>query len=184
MSLQRSSNISLASQMVSDEIAVAREMAASSNRVVEIRFVTPTNWAALGTPAYTGFHAIQLWAPNESGVSAPVDNMVTLPDSIEISSNSSLSPLLSTLVGSSNAMPAGTTAGSYVSCSVRPAGNVQVAHPPANTSGTTQDDANVRAPSYFLTILPVLADGAAQLPKNYATLQVNPDTGRTQTYRP
>jgi uncharacterized protein (TIGR02596 family) len=187
VSLQQSSNLSLAGQVVADQIAVAREMAASSNRTVEIRFVSPTTWSALGSPNYTGYHALQLWAPNEAGVSSPADRLITLPDGVEISVNSTLSPLLSTPASGYTAatMPSGATAGStYVPISIRPTGTVLIPKPPTVTSSTSEDNANNRAPYYFLTILPVRYDSATTVPKNYSMLQVNPDTGRTQTYRP
>jgi len=184
VALQQTSSLSLAGQSVVDEISVAREMAASRNVVVEIRFLTPSNWSVLGSPNYTGYHAIQLWAPNESGASVPVDRVITLPDGVEISSHTTLSPLLSTLVAASASMPAGSTVGTYVSFFVRPNGTIQVANPPTDTAGSTQDNASVRAPSYFFTIVSVRYDTASIPPANYFTLQVNPDTGRSEAYRP
>jgi uncharacterized protein (TIGR02596 family) len=189
MSLQQSSNLNLAGQAVADAIASARQFAAGANRVVEVRFLAPTNWSTIGSPNYTGFHAIQLWAPNESGVSVPVDRLITLPDGIEISGNSALSPLLHTPI----AAPEVTTnpAAPYVSFFIRPAGNVTVLGTAPGTTGTgtgtgtdTEDSAGTRAPSYFFTILSVRYDSNAVVPVNYVTLQVNPDTGHTQTYRP
>jgi uncharacterized protein (TIGR02596 family) len=186
MSLQQSSNLNLAGQAVADEIASGRQFASGANRVVEVRFLAPSNWSTVGSPNYTGFHAIQLWAPNESGVSVPVDRLITLPDGIEISGNSTLSPLLHTPI----AAPEVTTnpAAPYVSFYIRPAGNVTVGGTaPSSSSSTgtdTEDNAGARAPSYFFTILSVRYDSNSTVPVNYVTLQVNPDTGHTQTYRP
>jgi uncharacterized protein (TIGR02596 family) len=177
-SLQQSSSLGLAGQSVADEIAVAREMAASRNQVVEIRFIT------LASASVQGFRGLQLWAPNATGNSAPVSRVLTLPDSIEISSNTALSPLLSTLAGGKTAMPAGSISGNYVSFFVRPAGNIEVANPPAVQAGTAEDSAGSRAPHYFFTVIPVQDDNNATTPTDYMTLQVNPDTGRAQAYRP
>ena len=195
MSLQQSSNLNLAGQAVADEIASGRQFAAGSNRVVEVRFLAPTNWSSLGP--YTGFHAIQLFAlPNESGsatstatysqLAVPVDRLITLPDGIEISGNSTLSPLLHTPIAA--AQNTTNPAVPYVFFYIRPAGNVTVTGTaPGSSSSTatdTEDSAGSRAPSYFFTILPVRFDANSTVPVNYLTLQVNPDTGRTQTYRP
>ena len=58
--------------------------------------------------------------------------------------------------------------------------------PGSSSTGATdtEDSAGTRAPSYFFTILPVRYDSNSTVPLNYVTLQVNPDTGRTETYRP
>jgi uncharacterized protein (TIGR02596 family) len=181
ISLQQSSNLSLAGQAVTDEIAVAREIAAATNRVVEVRFLSPSKWAALASPNYTGFHAIQLWSTNEVAVPVPVDRLLTLPDSVEISSNSTLSPLLSTPVAAAKVT---TSTGTYVSFYIRPAGNVVVGGTAPGTTDNTEDNAGTRAPSYYFTILPVRYDTSGNPPGNYITIQLNPDTGRTQGYRP
>ena len=39
-------------------------------------------------------------------------------------------------------------------------------------------------PRFFLTVLSVRYDANTTLPKNYVTIQVNPDTARAQIYRP
>ncbi len=183
VSLQQSSNLNLAGQAVADEIAVAREMAAGSNRVVEVRFLIPSTWTA---QSRTGYHAMQLWAPNESGVPVPADRVITLPDSVEISVNSTLSPLLSTtMAAAATSTPPGTNpVGNYVFFRVRPAGTVTVSGTAPGASGTNEDSSGTRAPKYFFTLVPVRNDAATTLPANYLMLQINPDTGRTQTYRP
>ena len=119
-------------------------------------------------------------------MSVPVDRVITLPDSVEISSNSTPSPLLSIPVAAAAAgTPTGTNpAGNYVYFRIRPAGTVTVGGTAPGTAGTTEDNAGTRAPSYFLTLIPVRYDTVNALPTNYLMLQINPDTGRTQTYRP
>jgi uncharacterized protein (TIGR02596 family) len=174
-SFQQSNNLALAGQSVADVISIAREMAASRNQVVELRFIAPTSWATAS--GYTGFHALQLWAPNTSGASEPAAQMLTLPSGVEISYASGLSPLLKTLCAAKTAMPSGAIQGNYVSFYIRPTGLVQVAN-------SLVEDSAASAPSYFLTILPVKYDASTTVPLNYLTLQVNPDTGRTLAYRP
>jgi len=178
-SLQQSNNIVLAGQSIADQLAVARQIASSRNLTVEVRFITPTTWASQGTPAYQGYHDIQLWAPNESGTSAALDRPVALPTGIEISPGTALSPLLAQY-SKSGSITTGVTSGNYVSFFVRPIGNIV-------TSGTTSPPLNSNGSSIqscFLTVVPVQNDTLNVLPKNYLTLQVNPDTGSVQAYRP
>jgi len=175
-SLQTSNNISFAGQSVGDQINNARQLAASRNLVVEARFITPA------ASPYTGFTVMQLWAPNETGTSVALDRPLTLPTGIEVSgsptkiSGNTLSPLLTTYAAAAQAMPTGPTAGNYVSFYIRPDGNVI-------STGTTA----VPAPpieSYYFTVLPVQSDATTTVPKNYLTVQVNPDTGHVLIFRP
>ena len=119
-------------------------------------------------------------------MSVPVDRVITLPDSVEISSNSTLSPLLS--------MPMAAASGRYAHRDQSRRQLRLLSYPTGRhrngrrdsswTAGTTEDNAGTRAPSYFLTLIPVRYDTVNALPTNYLMLQINPDTGRTQTYRP
>ena len=178
-SLQETNNLSLAGQTVADELAVARQYAASRNQTVQVRFITPS------ASAYQGYSVVQLWKITTTGTSA-LDQLYQLPPGMEISANETISPMASTagLAGGANIMPTGSSmAGRYVSFTVRPDGNVVVANPPPNGVNAA-NGAFVSQPSYFLTILPARYDAASTLPKDYVTIQVNPDTARTQIFRP
>jgi len=184
---QDSTNLSLAGQTVADELSVARQYAASRNQTVQVRFITPSS------SAYKGYSAIQLWKITTTGTSA-LDQLYRLPVAMEVSANAALSPLVASagagaLAGGTNTMPAGSIAGSYVSFTVRPDGNVVI--PPSTTSANafnsssgSPNGAFVSQPSYFFTIQSVRYDAGSSLPKNYITIQVNPDTARTQIFRP
>ena len=186
-SMQEGNNLAMAGQTVADELAVARQYAASRNQTVQIRFITPSS------SAYKGYSAIQLWKITTTGTSA-LDQLYRLPAAMEVSANAALSPLVAftgagALAGGTNAMPAGSIAGSYVSFTVRPDGNVVI--PPGttstnafNSSSGSPNGAFLSQPSYFLTIQPARYDAASTLPKNYITIQVNPDTACTQIFRP
>ncbi len=180
LSLQQGNNIAAASQSVSDQIAIARQVAASRNQAVEVRFVTPATWIAQTGVNYAGYHAVQLWAPNEAGTATiPLGNAFNLPTGIEVSASSSLSPLLAKY-SKANSVATGAMAGKYVSFFVRPNGNVV-------TTGTTLPPTNGNGSpiqSYFFTVVPARSDGLDTLPTNYSSLQVNPDTAHTTAYRP
>jgi len=195
-SSQEKNSLYLAGQMVADELVVARQYAASRNQTVQVRFITLTSFAQAVTPNRTGYNGIQLWQTTVTGTSA-IDQINRLPDGTEISSKSALSPLvaytgtdaLATGTGSPPYPLAGSQAGSYVSFNIRPDGNVQVPTPPvdgggANANGATPNGAFISQPSYFLTIQPSRFDSNITLPVNYLTILVNPDTGRTEIFRP
>ena len=178
-SLSESSNITLGGQMVSDELALARQYAASQNQTIEVRFIA-------ANPSFTGYNAVQLWQTSPvTGTAFPVDKAIALPVNVEISSNDKLSPLVSSandgLAGPVNTMPAGgSNAGKgYVSFTVRATGIVVVSN--ASAPGGT---AVARQPSYFLTVLPNRYDTATSLPPNYLIIQVNPDTAYAGVYQP
>jgi uncharacterized protein (TIGR02596 family) len=177
--LQEANKLTMAGQTVADELAVAREYAASHNQTIYVRFIVPANSAS------QGYRALQLWEsdPAKAGNFLAVDRAVFLPAGIEVSANPSLSPLVSTLVGASVAMPAGATpAGNYVAFTVRPDGNVVVNNPPP--IATASNAAFQEARFYFLTLLPAREDANSTLPANYLTIQINPDTANAQVFRP
>jgi uncharacterized protein (TIGR02596 family) len=172
-SLTESSKMAFAGQIVGDHLAVARQYAASRNECVEVRFIDMSG-------ALNGYNAIQLWLPGTATAAAsPLDALVQLPTGIEVSANTRLSPLVSSLTGAAAIMPAGTPGAdkNYVYFTVRPTGNIEVANPPSG-------EAVVRQPSYFFTLLPNRDDASSALPPNYLTIQVNPDTGNAAVFRP
>lgn len=180
-SFNEAGNLAYAGQTVADQLAVARQYAASLNQTVYVRFIVSSS---LG---YKGYTAIQICRANNSNPVQyiPVDRIIALPAGIEISAQSTLSPLVSTLVtGNSGTMPAGSNVGgSYVYFTVRPDGNVIVSNPPVEAATDTHAALDSQ-PSYFLTLVPVRYDTVTTLPKNYVTIQLNPDTGNTQIFRP
>jgi uncharacterized protein (TIGR02596 family) len=174
--LQEANSLAFAGQLVGDELAVARQYAASSNQTVYVRFIKPSTSTGI-----TGYGYMQLWRadPANSGNYLPVDRIIKLPTGIEISSKSQLSPLASSANLTTGTMPAGSSVAgnTFYSLTIRPDGNVLE----ANASTTT---AAGNLPNYFFTILPTRYDSNIVLPQNYLTIQVNPDTANTQTYRP
>ena len=186
--IQDSNNLAAAGQTVADEISVARQYAASRDQTVQVRFIIPS------TSRYNGYSIVQLWKITTSGTTA-LDKLYRLPPNVEVSANSTISPLVAVgsgglSGGTATTMPTGSLAGKYVAFTIRPDGNVIVASPPSNGTAANQaypNGAFYSQPYYFLTVLPVrdsAEDTANTLPKNYVTIQVNPDTARTQIFRP
>jgi uncharacterized protein (TIGR02596 family) len=153
-SIATSSSITQATNLISGQIELARQLAAVRNRTIELRFLKKT-----GEP----FSALQLWWP---GLSLPAEKPVVLPQGILL--NESLSPWLATM--GNGTMPVGTSwaGATYRSFSIRPSG--ALVSPPA-----AADRKNL-----YLTI----SAREEATPSNYATIQVNPDTSRPILYRP
>jgi uncharacterized protein (TIGR02596 family) len=174
--LQEANNLDFAGQLVADEFAIAREYAASCNQTVYMRFIKPS-----ASTGIKGYGYMQLWRgdPAISGNYLAVDRIIKFPSGIEISSNSSLSPLASSLKLNTGIMPAGSSVAgnTFYYLTIRPNGNVLE----KNASTTT---AASNLPNYYFTILPIRYDSNIFLPQNYVTIQVNPDTANTQVYRP
>jgi len=174
--LQEANSLAFAGQLVGDELAVARQYAASSNQTVYVRFIRPPTSAGI-----QGYSYMQLWRadPANSVNYLPVDRIVKLPTGIEISSNSTLSPLATAANLNTGTMPLGGPVGgnTFYYLTIRPDGNVL-----EKSSSTASAASNL--PNYFFTILPTRYDSNTVLPKNYVSIQVNPDTANTQVYRP
>ncbi|CAN5761739.1 hypothetical protein BH09VER1_BH09VER1_13320 [soil metagenome] len=163
-SLLQSSNLTRGGQMMIDQLSMARQIAAAKNRTVEVRLIklNPTDGAYAG---------LQLWTVEPNGSSTPADRLVRLPNDIYISTSPTLSPPFSTLT-SSNMAVAGLSGLPYTSFKVRPAGSVEPVQAPANRS------------SFYFTFVNGRFTNSSTAPRNYVTLQINPDTANPIIYRP
>lgn len=171
-SLQETNNLGFAGQMVVDQMAVARQYAASRNQTVYVCFIDPSG------SGINGYTSLQLWPSLPSSGGLAVGRAVKLPGGIEISANPALSPLVSTYATTAGTMPASSNVqGTYIYLTVRPDGNLVAPNAPVATALTNM-------PHFFFTLLPVRFDGNSTLPKNYVTVQINPDTAEAQTFRP
>lgn len=141
-------------QILGDQIALARQLATSRNRNVELRIIQDasgafTNWA------------VQIWerdpvATNE----VPLNRKISFDSAVEL--NTGLSPLLTNL-------PRSTTGNeTWWALRIRPNGRFA---------------AQMTTTNSYLTLQPVQTQDPEN-PANYYTLQVNPLTGRITAYRP
>jgi uncharacterized protein (TIGR02596 family) len=154
-------------QMVADQIALARQQAVSLNEPVQVRFFQ-LNGAT--------YRAIQLWQVQET-INGPVysasSRLVLLPQNIVISTNATLSPLLSADSASTGSVVPGTATlpvygtASYVGFQFRADGTPEYTINSANN---------------FVTIVNASASGSP--PPNYFTVQVNNLNGSVSVLRP
>lgn len=169
-SLLEGVNITRGAQLLESQIQLALQLASSKSRPIEIRLIKA------GNLPNGGFRVVQLWQvdpPSGTNVQSarPVGRPEYLPDSICVSEDATKGSRLLLVCPATNAMPAGSAlAGqAYAAFQIRPSGRVS----PAMTMS-----------SLYLTLVPT-RDGSAQaLPKNFATVQINPMTGTPRTYQP
>ncbi len=155
-SVVQSSKIEQAGNALLDEIEIARQLAAVRGKTTELRIFKKS-----GATHYTG---MQVWFTSPA---EPASRIVKFPESVALLDDTSLSPWLSQMA--SGTMSAGGENTAYRAFKVRPSGAIDPA--PADSN------------NLFLT---VAADRttAGSKPSNYATIQVNPYTGRPLLYRP
>lgn len=113
-SIATSSSITQATNLISGQIELARQLAAVRNRTIELRFLKKTD---------EPFSALQLWWPS---LDQPAEKPVVLPQGILL--NESLSPWLATM--GNGTVPVGAwKEATYRSFSIRPSG--ALVSPPA-----------------------------------------------------
>lgn len=164
-SLMSSNNLAQGGQILADQINLARQMASAKNQAIEFRLIR------LGGVSAKGYHAVQLWGSDTTGVSRPLSRLILFPQNILVSENKTA---LSTALeySSEGTMPAGAGAAGdapYAAFQIRPSGVV--------TPPMPMDD-------FYFTVVSARHAEAATLPDNYVTVQINPQTGTALIYRP
>jgi uncharacterized protein (TIGR02596 family) len=168
----RATKLSVASQNVSDHLALARQTARTRNLPVEVRLYKMPS--ADGAP--DSYRAFQLLCLDENG-SSPISRLQELPSPVQFSA----SPGEAGLIGLTEQAPSGDDHAvrrfgpsvRYVSFRFQPGGSAapQVGADAVNTTNS------------FVTLVlngdPAPADGG-----NYAVVQVDPFTGSLRTLRP
>jgi uncharacterized protein (TIGR02596 family) len=156
-------SITMGGNLLGDQIALARQLAAARNRNVEVRIVELSD---AGEKAYRG---VQLWIESADGSSlTPAGRLEILPTATAVAADAALSPLLEAepnRAGTTNFGGRGVCA--YKAFHVRPTGAL---------------DRMVGASNNFLTVYN-LRDTKVP-PQNFSTIRVNPATGRVTEYRP
>ncbi len=199
----RGSQLTQASQLLTDQLSFARTQALSKNRSVEVRFYKFADPEAPGedkTKPDTGrYRAFQAFEVLESGGTVPLNKVQRLPSSV-VMNEGLVSSLISDKTkagtsGSSATVP-NTTAPeipgverNYVYVSFRYLPNGSTDLPLIDT--TTSTTASAPNKSWFVTLtgldVPQKLD-AATAPNgskiNFFTLQVDPVSGSTKPFRP
>ena len=180
----RGSAITQASQTLTDQISLARQLALSRNRAIEVRFYQYADPEApgetLGSPSTGQWRGMQLFVIVESGVAIPVDKPQRLPISVVIEPN----VVFSSLIPASPKSPATTdpelprgVAKNYKYASFR-----------FQQDGST----NLSATSTWFVTIRNLTDTpsgttmkkANNDPINFFTLQIDPVSGAIKGFRP
>jgi len=154
-----------AGRITFDEINLARQLAATRNLNVEIRFIQKKR-----NPADTAtFHAVQRGLVGKDGSFTPVTKVTPLPDGIVFAPQAGLSSMIGSLPKNQSA----SFGYDYTSVVIRPTGMIE-----------PQSGLALNAP-WFVTAV-YQRDGAVAEDKiaNFVTIQIDPWTSRSIVYRP
>lgn len=166
-------NLQRAGGQVQQALSIARQMAASRNRRIEVRFYgTPQ-----GKPV---FQSLQSFLIEEDGKATPVSKLLRLPEAVAINQSAALSPLISALpdktwTTSDSQVSVGGMGTSYIAKAVqfRPDGSTSLTPTPAN--------------SWFVTLHAARIDqttaDTSKIP-NFITIQLDPVSGINRLFQP
>jgi uncharacterized protein (TIGR02596 family) len=163
-SVNRGREIEVAGVQLADALGLARQSAMSKNRATEVRFFRLPG----RTDPTEAFRTLQVFEVLDDGTTRPIGKPSRLPEQVTISEDAQWSSLFG--VGVLDQLSATNIPGVGAVSSVRilrfrATGRTQLANLSSN---------------YFLTILPTTSSQT----NNFATVQIDPLTGRTRTFRP
>ena len=152
-----SQKIQGASAMVRDQFQVARQIAITKNHPIQCRLYQTSN----------GYFAIKSVL---DGTETPVTRLVYLPAKIIITNNQNFSTLLVTSGASASGVTSSSdTTGPYIAFRFRADGSTDL----------------ISSSTYTMTLLAARKSTAlTQLPSNFITLQLDPQTGKTIGFQP
>ncbi len=169
-SLIENTNVTRGAQLVESQIQLARQLASSRNRPVEVRLIKVPAQSA------NGVSAIQLWqmdppSGDNAAQSRPLTRAEMLPTAICISEDATAASRLFAKCGFTNSIPSGSplSGSAYAAFQIFP-------------SGLLSPYVDMQAA--YVTVLPTRNAKDTSLPRNYAIIQINPMTGTPSTYRP
>lgn len=168
LSVVNSTKLTQAGQIVADQISLARQIASSRNRNVEVRLIQRD----ADVPGYV---AIQLWiagAPQSAAL--PAGRLESLPVGTVISKDATLlSRLLQAATTGTMTANSLTANAPYSGFDISPSGLVCSGNNPLANNGDV-----------YLTVVPSRSVNATTPPPNFVTVQINPLTGIPRIYRP
>jgi len=168
-SINAGRSVEQAGQKIADQMALARQMALSKNRSVEVRFMKiPTE-----PDGATAFAAIQLSEVKDDGSDSPIGKLIKLPLRMVVSE----APGLSSLFESAAMGTLDTNSFPNIPGLGKPA---EVRFFRFRPSGQT--DLPSMAGNYYLTVLNDRDIG--KTPANFSTIQIDPMSGRVRILRP
>ncbi|MES2572500.1 MAG: Verru_Chthon cassette protein D [Verrucomicrobiota bacterium] len=196
--LIRGTQMTQGSQLLTDHVSLARQIALTKNRAVEFRFYKFADPETPGEdkakPSTGRFRAFQAFEVLESGAFIPVDKVQRLPSTVIINESTELS----SLIGASGVLSALTEKGQDASLPELPRDvglNYEFVRFRFQPDGSTNLSLSLKgaaAGKWFVTLHSIdydpikttePKDGASRQ-INFFTLQVDPVSGATKSYRP
>lgn len=177
-SVSRSTKLASAAQRLGDQIALARQTAVSRNLPVEVRlYKLPDFDQTSGSSSV--WRGLQVFLV-EGGNATPVTRPLFFPNRVIISENSEVSPLLQNSASGLGAEITPTApVGAFASANVRYKSFTM------RPNGTVTASNDIPTENWFLTLHhdnEAKPDGIK--PANFATIQINPVTGKVSLLRP
>ena len=185
----KGSHLTQASGILVGQINIARQQALSRNRVIEVRFYRYADpeipGETLADPSRGKYRAMQMFEVQQpSGIALPIDKIQPLPGGtiFAYSDSQGLSSLLDKGTAGAPKRP-----GSDDKTAPRlPRGvdfNYEYASFRFNPDGSTDKSPTAK---WFITVVNMndKIEGADKPPPNFFTVQVDPVSGATRTYRP
>ena len=172
--IMRGSNLTQSGESIGDQLVLARQLAMSNNRRVQVRFYSLPTTAAATT---TNFCAMQTFRVEDSGLTAALTKLQALHTGVIFASDNTphstllVPPSTATLsVSGSDKLPAyWNKACKYVGFQFLP-------------DGSTDLDPTV---NWFITVVDAnKAVPATGSPTNFYTVRVDPVGGHVQSFRP
>ncbi|HYR57249.1 MAG TPA: Verru_Chthon cassette protein D [Chthoniobacteraceae bacterium] len=183
----RGSNMTQASGLIVGQLSIARQQALSRNRPVEVRFYRfadpETPGETVADPSTGQFRAMQLFEVQQSGVALPIDKMQRLPGGVIFAYAPGTG--LSSLIDKGTA-GAPTQASADQTAPRLPRGvdmNYEYVSFRFQQDGSTNKNPTGK---WFITLISINDKLAAsdKPPPNFFTVQIDPVSGVTKTYRP
>lgn len=176
------SKLSSAGDRLLGTLSEAQQTAYAKNQAVELRFYQYAEPMST-TMAFRAYQSFLISNPVGANTETltKLSELIKLPDSMIISSNTTLSPLVTqnTIADTNN--DAGLPGASYAALRFSPDGTCKL----VVSSGTMATLTLPSLPQSFVTVVEENAKaGTTGLPDNFYTVQVDPYTGRSRAYRP
>ena len=170
-----------ATQVVADQLHIARQTALTKNHPVEVRFYSYVDPTAPGSK--NAFRAVQSFQMNDDGTFTAVGKVGQLPNSMVIDSNQTLSSIIGSPLISGSTVPSSAT-GISLNAPIPRAGtqytSIQFHFLPDGSTNLP-----ISGQPWFVTVhSEIPGTSLASLPPNFSTIQIDPYNGQTRIYRP
>jgi hypothetical protein len=180
-----STRLTTAGQAVGGQISLARQLAVARSETVEVRFYeyedpeTPGSRSSFRAMAIMSRRART--AAVENGLREQLTDTLYLPAGIVLGSSQKLSPLLA-----SGSIQTEQDLERVIKRSSSARFKAFLINPDGSTNLPLLMNGDYRPEQCYFTVAEerVLDDDRGEIPKNFFTVQIDPSTGRTTTYRP